>query len=235
MTVARQQPHAVLIVSSHDRAGSNPSGYWFEELAAPYYVFRDAGWRVTIVSIRRGVAPLDPASTAEQWMTDDTRRFAADPAAQAAIAATPAVAELNPAEVDAVFLVGGLATMWDFPGHQPLRRLIEALDRRHGLVASVCHGASGLLDAMRPDGTPLVQGRRIVCWTDEEERQLKLETVVPFLLETSLRSLGAAFAGGPAFQACVQQDGNLVTGQNPASSKAAAQAVVKALSAAAAA
>ena len=226
-------PKILMVLTSHDRVGDTGTagGYWFEELAAPWHVFREAGCEVALASIRGGAAPRDPLSETEDWMTDATRRFAADPETEAAARDTRAVAEVDAAEHDAVFLVGGIAAMWDFPGHAALTRLVEAMHRDGKTVVSVCHGPPGLVDPRGADGRPVVEGRRLTCWTDSEERLTKTDEVVPFLLETRLRELGARFEGGADLASVVREDGPLVTGQNPASSEATARAVVAALGA----
>jgi putative intracellular protease/amidase len=226
MTKHTQTPRVAFILTSNAKAGDVQSGYWFEELAAPYYVFLSAGWDITIASIKGGAAPRDPMSENADWMTDATRRFAADTEAEGKVSRTVAVSDLKPDEFSAVFLVGGIATMWDFPGNPHLAALIENADGRGAVVASVCHGAAGLIDAKGKGGKPLVSGRALVSWTDSEERALKLDGLVPFLLESKLRALGGIFQGGENFANHVRVDGNLVTGQNPMSSTATALATI---------
>jgi putative intracellular protease/amidase len=219
-------PRIAMILTSHDTVAGTPSGYWFEELAAPYYAFKTAGWDVTIASVKGGHAPRDPMSLGDAWMTDATRRFQQDAEAEAAVAATPTVADIAGQDFDAVFLVGGVPVMWDFANDPAIRRIVEAVDRGGGIVSAICHGAAGLIGPAKPSGTPLVAGRVICSWTDSEERALGIDAVVPFLLETRLRELGADFQGGENFSNHVRVDGRLITGQNPMSSLATAHAVI---------
>jgi len=217
---------ALLVVTSVRDAGELTSGYWFEELASPYYIMKNAGWDVVIASPKGGAAPRDPMSEEDQWMTDATRRFADDPEANSMVNNTVPLSEIDPDQFDAVCLIGGIAVMWDFPGNPDLARIIPAIDSKGGVVASVCHGAAGLLPAKQPNGAPYVAGRAIVSWTDSEERALSLEDKVPFLLESRLREQGADFQGGENFANVVRVDGNIVTGQNPMSSAATAYAIL---------
>lgn len=223
MSVAQR---ALLVVTSTRDAGELTSGYWFEELASPYLILTEAGWDVTIASPKGGAAPRDPMSEEDDWQTDFTGAFAGDAEANRKIADTVALADVDPAEFDAVCLIGGIATMWDFPDNADLARIVEAVDAKEGIVSSICHGAAGLLPAKASGGGAFVSGRQITCWTDAEERVLKLEDKVPFLLETRLREQGAAFDGGENFADVVRVDGRLVTGQNPMSSAATARAII---------
>ncbi len=216
----------LFVITSTRDAGSLTSGYWYEEMATPFYELSDAGWQVDFASPQGGEPPCDPMSREDAWMTDGTRRFDKDSAARAALAASAPLALVRADGYDAVFLVGGIATMWDFPDNADLARIVETVDRAGGTVASVCHGAAGLIPARKADGTALVAGRRIVSWTDAEKAALGLTDKVPFLLESRLRDLGAAFDGGDNFADVVRIDGNLVTGQNPMSSAATARAIL---------
>ena len=217
---------ALLIVTSTRDAGELVSGYWFEELASPYLVLTEAGWDVTIASPKGGAAPRDPMSEENGWQTDATRAFAADAEAMRKVKNTVSLDAVDPAGFDAVCLIGGIATMWDFPDNSEIARIVEETDAKGGIVSSICHGAAGLLPASKPDGTPFAAGRTLTCWTDDEERALELQDKVPFLLETRLREQGATVAGGENFADVVRVDGRLVTGQNPMSSAATARAIL---------
>lgn len=221
------RPKALLVVTSTRDAGELTSGYWFEELASPYLILTEGGWDVTIASPKGGAAPRDPMSEEEAWQTDATRAFANDKVAGQKIAQTVALADVSPDEYQAVCLIGGIATMWDFPENADIGRIVEAINANGGVVSSVCHGAAGLLAAKSAEGKSYVDGKTITCWTDEEERALELQDKVPFLLETALRDQGAAFSGGENFADVVRIDGNLVTGQNPMSSAATARAIIQ--------
>jgi putative intracellular protease/amidase len=209
----------LIVTTSHAALGrtGKPTGLWLEELAAPYYALRDAGRTVEIASIAGGQPPIDPASLADPPAA--ARRFQDDPVALAALAATPPVALLDPAAYAGIFLPGGHGTMWDLPGNAALARLVGALFDAGRPVAAVCHGPAGLVGAIRADGKPVVAGRKVASFTDAEERAAGLAAEVPFLLESRLRALGAKFSGGPDWQPHAVRDGNLVTGQNPASSE----------------
>lgn len=227
------KPAKILIVAtSHDRLGETgeKTGFYWEELAAPYWVFTDAGFEVEIASIAGGEPAADPKSVSRDGQrVAAVDRFTADPSAMAKLAGAKAVADVDPAGLDAVFLAGGHGAMWDMPDDRGLARLIEAVHGQNGVVAAVCHGPAGLVEPRAPDGSPLVAGKRVAGFTDEEERAVGLERVVPFLLESRMRELGAFPEPGPAFQPKAVRDGRLVTGQNPMSSEPAAALVLEAL------
>ncbi|MBW4621664.1 MAG: type 1 glutamine amidotransferase domain-containing protein [Cyanosarcina radialis HA8281-LM2] len=229
--MSQTPPRILIVITSHDRLGNTDekTGFWLEELASPYYVFVDAGAEVTLASIRGGQPPLDPKSDLPESQTESTKRFIADESAKAKLENTIAIASLNPAGYDAIFLPGGHGTMWDFPTNPTLTQTIEAFDRQQKLIAAVCHAPAALVPAKSKSGEPLVKGRIITGFTDSEEKAVKLEGVVPFLLETRLRELGGNFQTVADFAPHVEQDGNLITGQNPASSEPAAERVLRSL------
>ncbi|MEM8655021.1 MAG: type 1 glutamine amidotransferase domain-containing protein [Pseudomonadota bacterium] len=226
-------PRILVVLTSHDRLGDTgeKTGFWLEEFAAPYYVFRDAGAEVTLASVAGGQPPIDPKSALAEWQTDDTRRFEADADAVAALAATAKIDTVDAGSFDAIFFPGGHGPMWDYPGHAALARLIEAFDAQNKPVGAVCHGPVALVDARKPDGTPLVAGKRVSAFTNGEEEAVGLTDVVPFLLEDRLRDLGAIIENGADFAVNVVTDGHLVTGQNPQSSAEGARAVLGVLNA----
>ena len=221
----------LIVLTSHDQLGDTgqATGFWLEELANPYYIFLDAGAAVTLASIQGGRAPLDPKSHLAESQTDDTKRFLADSAAQDRLANTIAIDQVNADDYDAIFLPGGHGTMWDFATSSALRNLIEAFDQKEKIIAAVCHAPAGLVTVKTASGEPLVKDKVVTAFTNSEEKAVALDTVVPFLLETRLRELGAKFESGPDWGPLAKQDGNLITGQNPASSGAAAKAVLAAL------
>lgn len=225
------QPRILIVLTSHQQLGDTgqDTGFWLEELASPYYVFVDAGAEVTLASIQGGAPPIDPKSGQPDSETDSTRRFRSDPVAQQKLRNTVSIGTVKADDYDALFLPGGHGTMWDFPDNTALTNLIEAFDGQAKTVAAVCHAPAALVNVNSTAGAPLVKGKRITAFTDSEERTVQLEQVVPFLLESRLRELDAQFEGAADFAAFVQQDGNLITGQNPASSGPAAAAVLKAL------
>ena len=222
----------LMIVTSSDRMGdtNKPTGLWAEELAVPYYALTDAGATVTIASTAGGNTPIDPGSVKPVGQNEPAvDRMLLDQALQAAINATPSLAHIVMSDFDAVFFPGGHGTMWDLPTDPHVKRLVEAACSEGKLIASVCHGAAGLVSAVRSDGRPLVEGKRVNSFTDAEEREVGLATVVPFLLETRLRELGAVFEAADNWHPFAIQDSPLITGQNPQSSALVAQLLIKAL------
>jgi putative intracellular protease/amidase len=223
----------LIVLTSHDRIGEKgrATGFFWEELATPYYAFLDAGHRVTLASIAGGRPPADPTSLEddEAERPASVRRFLADGEAMAALQATPAVAEVDPAGFDAIFLPGGHGTMWDFPTSEALAEGIRRIYEAGGVVGAVCHGPAGLVAVRRADGRPLVEGLTVNGFTDAEEEKAGLTEAVPFLLETRLRDLGGRFEGGAPFTSKAVRDGRLVTGQNPMSSEAVARLILDAL------
>ena len=222
----------LMVATSADRMtpGTEPTGVWLEELTAPYYAFCDAGAEVTLASIKGGAIPVDQRSVNADGENDaSVERYLKDDALKAEVASTPVFTSIDPAGYDALFLPGGHGTMFDYPGSDELARLVERFDREGKIVAAVCHGPAGLVSAKKADGTPLVAGRRVAGFTDSEERAVGLDQAVPFLLETRLKELGGKHEGGPDFAPFALHDGNLVTGQNPASATRTAELVMEAL------
>ncbi|GGK19415.1 type 1 glutamine amidotransferase domain-containing protein [Salinarimonas ramus] len=223
----------LIVLTSHHTLGDTgkATGYYYEELAAPYYAFVDAGHTVEIASIAGGAPKADPASldADEAKRPSDVRRLLADEAAMDALSRTIAIADVDPSGYDAVFLPGGHGTMWDFPDNAALARAVSTIHAAGGIVGSVCHGPAGFVGATRPDGRPLVEGVRINGFTDEEEAKVGLVDTVPFLLESRLVALGARFEKGGPFTSYAVRDGRIVTGQNPMSSERAAALMLEAL------
>lgn len=222
----------LFVVTSAATMGTSgePTGLWFEELATPYYAFIDAGAEVDIVSIAGGAAPIDPRSKkpiGENPASVD--RFLRDPKASAKIADTKPIAAIDASQYDAVFLPGGHGTMWDLPASTALADTVVETLNRGAVVAAVCHGPAGLVSAKFADGKPVVAGKRVAAFTNSEEVAAKLDKTVPFFLEDRLRELGAKVQTAPDFQPLALRDGNLVTGQNPASSAKVAELVLQAL------
>ena len=219
----------LITLTSHATLGDTgrATGFHWEELATPYWAFRDAGHAVEIASIAGGRAVHDPGSA--QTEAPSVARFLADATAMAALAETMPITAADPARYTAIYLPGGHGTMWDLPGNAALAGLLGAVFDRGGVVAAVCHGPAGLVSAVRADGQPIVAGRRVNSFTDAEEAAIKLTDAMPFPLETRLRELGAVFEGGANFKPYAVRDGNLVTGQNPASAAEVARLVLEAL------
>ena len=226
-------PRMLIVLTSHTSLGDTgrATGFYYEELAVPYWAFTDAGFAVDIASVQGGPGAHDPSSLKADAAArpESVRRFLADPAAMAKLADTLPVGAADPARYDGVFLPGGHGTMWDLPGSEPLARLVGALFDAGKAVGAVCHGPAGLVSAKRADGRPIVKGRRVNGFTDAEEEAAGLTAAMPFPLESRLRELGAHFEGGPNFQLYAVRDGNLATGQNPASSALVAAQVVNIL------
>jgi len=221
----------LLVLTSHDQLGDTgkKTGFWLEELAAPYYVFKDAGADITLASPLGGQPPLDPKSDEPDAQTDDTRRFRADKAAMQALSATKKLASVHGEDFDAVFYPGGHGPLWDLAGSAESKALIESMIAAGKPVAAVCHAPGVLRDVKAADGTPLVKGKRVTGFTNTEEAAVGLTKVVPFLVEDMLKSAGGTYSKGADWQSYVVTDGLLITGQNPASSAAGAKALLKAL------
>ena len=224
----------VLSSTAQVPASDRKTGTWFEELAAPYFAFTDAGAKVTLASVQGGPAPIDPWSEGSDAQTDATRRFSADANARKALATTVKLASLRADDFDAVFYPGGLGPVFDLTNDPASIALIEAMRRANKPVAAVCHGLAALRLAHTPDGSPVVQGRAVAGFSDSEERASHGDGLVPFMIESELRRLGGRYTSAADWQPHVVVDGRLITGQNPASSLGAAQEVLRALAAKAA-
>ncbi|WP_424975617.1 type 1 glutamine amidotransferase domain-containing protein [Dinoroseobacter sp. S124A] len=223
----------LIVLTSHTALGETgrPTGFYYEELAVPYWALVDAGHRVTLASIQGGAAAHDPTSLDAEPSKRPAavQRFLDAPEAMAALANTAAISDIDPAAYDAIFLPGGHGTAFDFPQSTALAKAVSAIHAAGGVVAAVCHGPAGLVNATRADGTPLVAGLRVNSFTNAEEEAVGLTDVVPFLLETRFRELGAHFEAGADFTETAIRDGRLITGQNPMSSAAVATLLLDAL------
>lgn len=221
----------LIVLTSHDQLGNTgrKTGFWLEELAAPYYVFKEAGARLTLASPKGGQPPLDPKSNDPAFQTDATRRFEADAEAKAALANTRPLDSISPEDFDAVFYPGGHGPLWDLAEDRSSVALIENTLNSGKPVALVCHAPGVLRHAKNPDGSPLVQGKKVTGFTNSEEAAVGLTDVVPFLVEDELVSKGGQYSKVADWQPYAIRDGLLITGQNPASSAAAAQALVACL------
>ncbi len=218
----------LMVLTSHDRLGDTgkKTGFWLEEFAAPYYVFKDAGAEVTLASPKGGQPPLDPKSDAPDAQTEATRRFKGDPDAQAALASTRTLASVSGDDFDAVFYPGGHGPLWDLAEDADSAALIESMAAAGKTVAAVCHAPGVLRHVRAQDGSLLVKGKRVTGFADTEEEAAQLTKVVPFLVEDMLVASGGRYSKGADWQSHVVTDGKLITGQNPASSAAAARAVL---------
>ncbi len=224
----------LMILTSHDQLGDTgkKTGFWLEEFAAPYYVFKDAGAEIVLASPKGGQPPLDPTSDAEDAQTDDTRRFKKDPAAIDALAHTTRLAEVSAEGFDAVFYPGGHGPLWDLAEDTHSIQLIETMFAAGKPVSAVCHAPGVFRHTKSADGAPLVKGKKVTGFTNTEEEAVQLTQVVPFLVQDMLEANGGLYHKGDDWQSFVVTDGHLITGQNPASSAAAARAVLAQLQAA---
>jgi len=220
----------LMVLTSHDQLGSTgrKTGFWLEEFAAPYFVFRDAGVDLTLASPKGGQPPVDPKSDLPENQTDAMARFKKDAKAQSDLAHTARLADMKSADFDTVFYVGGHGPMWDLAESQDSIKLLESFYNSGKTIALVCH-SPGVLRHVTYKGEPLVKGKRVTGFTNGEEAEVQLTNVVPFLVEDELLRLGATFEKRADWEPFFVVDGRLVTGQNPASSTSAAQALLKAL------
>lgn len=222
-------PRVLMVLTSHATLGDTgkPTGFWLEEFAAPYYALTDAGVGVVLSSPLGGQPPLDPASDEPSGQTDATRRFHGDVAAQDRLANTLPLRDVSAADFDAVFYPGGHGPLWDLHDNQESIALIEAFVAAGKPVAAVCHAPVAFAHVTNPDGSAFLAGRNVTGFSDTEEAAVGLTDIVPELLEDLLVAAGARYSKGPAdFDPYVVVDRTLITGQNPASSAPAAQALL---------
>jgi putative intracellular protease/amidase len=221
----------LMVLTSHDQLGTTgaKTGFWLEEFAAPYYAFKDAGVALTLASPLGGQPPLDPKSDDPTAQTESTRRFKADPAAQADLASTRKLRDVAAADFDAVFYPGGHGPLWDLAENAYSIALIEAMLAAGKPVAAVCHAPAVLRHPKATDGKSVVQGKAVTGFTNTEEEAVGLTQIVPFLVEDMLKKNGGNYSKGADWQPYVVTDGLLITGQNPASSEPAAKALLKTL------
>ena len=218
----------LMVLTSHDTLGNTgeKTGFWLEEFAAPYYVFKDAGAAITLASPRGGQPPLDPKSDDPASQTEATRRFKADAAAQADLAGTRRLAEVAAGDFDAVFYPGGHGPLWDLAEDASSIALIETMLAAGKPVTAVCHAPGVLRHPKAADGSSVVRGRAVTGFANTEEQAVGLSEVVPFLVEDMLKDNGARYSKAADWQPHVVTDGLLITGQNPASSEPAARALL---------
>ena len=224
----------LMVLTSHDELGTTgkKTGFWLEELAAPYYAFLDAGVEITLASPKGGQPPLDPKSDEPDSQTDETRRFHADSAAQAVLASTVKLDTVDQEAFDAVFYPGGHGPLWDLANDKHSISLIEQTLQAGKPVALVCHAPGVLRDVKNADGTPLVKGKKVTGFTNSEEEGeegVGLTEVVPFLVEDVLKQNGGLYSRGDDWQSYTVQDGLLITGQNPGSSAETAKVLLASL------
>jgi len=215
----------LMVLTSHDKLGDTgkKTGFWLEEFAAPYYVFKDAGAQVTLASPKGGQPPLDPTSDADDAQTEATKRFKGDKAAQIDLANTAALSTVTADGFDAVFYPGGHGPLWDLAEDAHSIKLIETFAAANRPIAAVCHAPAVFKHPRGADGKPLVSGKTVTGFTNTEEEAAGLTDVVPFLVEDMLKANGGKYEKGADWASFVVIDGKLVTGQNPASSEEAAR------------
>ncbi|KIN66009.1 ThiJ/PfpI domain-containing protein [Sulfitobacter noctilucicola] len=218
----------LMVLTSHDTLGDTgkKTGFWLEEFAAPYYVFKDAGADIMLASPKGGQPPIDPSSDNADAQTNDTRRFKDDPETQKHLATTLKLSDVTEDGFDAIFYPGGHGPLWDLAESADSKRLIEAFAAADLPVGAVCHAPAVFRHTQGADGKPLVSGRRVTGFTNTEEEAVGLTDVVPFLVEDMLKANGGQYEKGADWASFVLRDGKLVTGQNPASSAAAAQDIL---------
>ncbi|MDA3943844.1 MAG: type 1 glutamine amidotransferase domain-containing protein [Bacteroidetes bacterium] len=221
----------LIVLTSHSDLGNTgeKTGFWIEEFAAPYYVLADAGAAITIASPKGGQPPVDPKSEAPDAQTAATKRFYDDHALMDKVAHTVKLSEVNEADYDAVFYPGGHGPLWDLATDIQSVAIIENFYKHNKPVVFVCHAPAALVNVKAPNGEPLVKGKEVTGFSNSEEEAVKLTKVVPFLLEDEMKKLGGHYSSGPDWGVYVKKDGLLITGQNPASSEAAANELLKVL------
>jgi putative intracellular protease/amidase len=223
----------LLVLTSHDQLGDTgmKTGFWLEEFAAPYYVFKDQGADITLATPKGGLPPLDPTSDGEDFQTDATRRYAGDKDAQQHLATTVKLDTINSADYDAVFYPGGHGPLWDLSENEKSKEIIESQFNAGKPVGLVCHAVAALRHTKLSNGDALVKGKRVTGFSNAEEAAVQLTDVVPFLVEDNLIENGGLYNKGDDWVSYIETDANLITGQNPASSEAVAVAMLAQLNA----
>lgn len=218
----------LFVTTSHDKMGDtgDKTGVWLEELAAPYYVFSEVGADITIASPKGGQVPIDPKSQGIIIATRNTKRFLKDEVAMKSLFHSVALSTVKADDFDAVFLPGGHGPLWDLADNKILKQLLEAFNSDGKPIGAVCHGVVGLVSLQNDTGEFLVKGKRLTGFSNSEEEASGLTSVVPYLLETKLQSLGALYSKEANYVSYVVADGNIITGQNPASSEEVAKKIV---------
>jgi putative intracellular protease/amidase len=225
------QKKILMVLTSHSRMGEteHKTGFWLEEFAAPYYVFKEAGFHITLCSPAGGHPPIDPNSQRKEQQTSFTQRFESDEVAKTHLTNTLRLVEVQESDYDAVFYPGGHGPLWDLACDPDSVTLIDDFYSAHKPIGAVCHAAGVLINAANEDETPMVKGKNLTGFSNSEERAVGLNTVVPFSLQDELEKRGARYSNAPDGQRHVVVDGQIVTGQNSASSEAAARALMNLL------
>lgn len=221
----------LMVLTSHDQMGDTgeKTGFWAEEMAAPYYAFTGAGAEVTLASPRGGQAPVDPTSLLPDFQTDATRRYEKDDELKELLASTVKLSEIKGDDHDAVFYPGGHGPLFDLTSNRDSIALIESFHRSGKPIAAVCHGPAVLLEARAENGEPLIKGKEVAGFTNSEEAAVNMTEVVPFSLEDELEARGGVYRSVGDWKALAIKDGGLITGQNPASSEPVAHALLESM------
>jgi putative intracellular protease/amidase len=221
----------LMVLTSHSELGNTgkKTGFWVEEFASPYYTLKDAGIDIVLASPKGGQPPIDPKSAEPENQTEATHRFDKDEDLKEMLANTKMLSEVSADEFDAVFYPGGHGPMWDLTTDQDSIKLIQDFWSHKKPVAAVCHAPAVLLNVLDEEGNPLVKDKKVTGFTNTEEEGVKLTDVVPFLLEDELKNKGGIYSKKGDFESYVVTDGLLITGQNPTSSKAAAEKLLELL------
>ncbi len=221
----------LFVLTSHDKLGDTgkKTGFWVEEFANPYYTLLDKGATITIATPKGGAAPIDPSSDSPDAATEATKRFDKDADAKKRIANTKVLADMNPDDFDAVFYPGGHGPLWDLANDKTSIALIEKFNSQKKPIAFVCHAPAALKGVKDANGNPLVKGKKVTGFTNTEEAAVQLTNIVPFLVENMLNKNGGIYSKKEDWAAYAIQDGNLITGQNPASSELVAEKLLESL------
>jgi putative intracellular protease/amidase len=202
-----------VLTSNDDLGGVRTTGFFVGEAAQPLRVLHAAGVQVDLAPLAGGPPPMDGRDEGDRAQND----FLADPSIREQLRNTPRLADIDPTDYDAVLFVGGHGTMWDFPDDPDVARVGRDIFEACGIVGAVCHGSAALVNMTLSDGTPLVAGKTVAAFSNEEEAAVRLTGTVPFLLEDVLLERGARHTTGPTFTEHVAVSDRLVTGQNPKS------------------
>ena len=231
ISYAENSPKILLVLTSHSELGDTgkKTGFWLPELTHPYYEFKKAGYLIDVASIQGGIAPVDPKSLEEPDYAN--QRFLQDAELMAKVFTTLPLSKIDPSKYQAVVFAGGSGPMWDFPNNEHVNRVAAAIYENKGIVSAICHGPAALVDIKLSNGKYLVSGRKVAAFTNEEEAELKLTHVVPFLLQDKLIERGAKHIHGKPWKENVVVDGRLITGQNPASATKVAKKIIEYLNA----
>ena len=231
ISYAENSPKILLVLTSHSELGDTgkKTGFWLPELTHPYYEFKKAGYLIDVASIQGGIAPVDPKSLEEPDYAN--QRFLQDAELMAKVFTTLPVSKIDPTAYQAVVFAGGSGPMWDFPNNEHVNRVAAAIYENKGIVSAICHGPAALVDIKLSNGNYLISGKKVAAFTNEEEAELKLTHVIPFLLQDKLIERGAKHIHGKPWKENVVVDGRLITGQNPASATKVAKKIIEYLNA----